>query len=1182
VRNFAKLRTKDIYPGVDVIYYGDNRRLEFDFVVAPMADPRAIALTLSGMDKLYINADGELVAEVNGHPVTFAKPYAYQKVTGSAKAVSVEYALAGPGKAQLQIGDYDKNLELVIDPVLSYSTYLGGTQADTANGIAVDLSGNAYITGQTSSIGKDASPVYFPGGPNATGPKGASYKDCNAYVTKLDPTGATVLFTTFIAGVTSNESGCASGNGIALDNTALNATPSPNGYPNVYVVGSTNFPDMPLAGSYNGGDHDAFIVILNSVTGALIRSTYLGGGSDDQGYAIAVDPQQNVIVAGQTASFDFPAYNGFEPIVEKYVAFVTKLDFGLHIDRPSAVAPLLYGSSPMSYRHASATDSCGNGSPCPATPNPNLIYYFFSAVYGGQLVAPSPTWPFDYVKGVVIGSWMPTGTVVPTVNNQTFTVGAVPYGAITVGTPTGCPSLTQTYPALILFAQNAGNAVNLEWGTCNSSTIGGVIYDDGGVNWEILAVAPFIEPLYATTEAYGVALDPIGDVYVVGGTNTAELHPSLPGPAPANGGIDWLPQADTHYAGTGAWIIKLLGHDTTNSAKNAGWPVYLTALGTNQTDVTQTVNAARGVAVDSEGRATVVGTTTGGLHPASVGLNPSPIGAPPTTDAFLLRMNAAGSGIEYVTYLGGTGNDQGLAVAVDAGGWAYVAGSTQSTNIPLKNPIVVDPVGGATQNSLGGVPPNAQDAYLVALSPDGTELIMSAYLGGSTGADQANAIALSPSGNGDIYVAGNTGSSDFPLMPLAPLNPVIGRSAYAGDGDVFVSKILGASFPAVTVTPLSLNFGNQTVGFSSSTTKTITLQSTGPATLNITSITGSAEFSETNTCGARLSPAGGANTTCTITVTFTPSSYGSQTGVVTIVDDATNSPQSVSLQGFGTLVQDSVSPTSLNFGTITLGAPPSAAQTVTVTNTDPTQTLIISTTNPPITGDFSVSSNTCNTSLTAGQSCAIGVIFTPVAPGSRIGTLVIPTANGNSSLSVQLTGIGNGAGSVGGTGSNPSDLTLTASPTAVTVAKGTQQTITVTLTAPAGFSQNVTLACTATGGATCTVTQQPQPNPVTGAAPSTATVSVSVPAGNTITISNLIRPGRLLATLLPFGGIGLIFAGRRRRWLLMLGLVVCLALGMVSCGGGGGSSSSSQTPQVKVTATTSSGTAQCVVALTMQ
>ena len=90
-----------------------------------------------------------------------------------------------------------------------------------------------------------------------------------------------------------------------------------------------------------GGDTDPFIAILNSQTGTLIRSTYLGGNGTDVGYAIAVDPQQNVIVAGKTNSFNFPAYNGFEPITEAYVAFVTKLDFGLHIDTPSATLPLL-------------------------------------------------------------------------------------------------------------------------------------------------------------------------------------------------------------------------------------------------------------------------------------------------------------------------------------------------------------------------------------------------------------------------------------------------------------------------------------------------------------------------------------------------------------------------------------------------------------------------------------------------------------------------------------------------------------------------------------------------------------------------------------------------------------------------------------------------------------------------
>jgi hypothetical protein len=446
-------------------------------------------------------------------------------------------------------------------------------------------------------------------------------------------------------------------------------------------------------------------------------------------------------------------------------------------------------------------------------------------------------------------------------------------------------------------------------------------------------------------------------------------------------------------------------------------------------------------------------------------------------------------------------------------------------------------------------------------------------------------MALSPTGNGDIYLAGNTNSYDFPLVPVAvPGNTVLGRSANAGNGDAFVTKVLGASFPMVTISPISqsLTFANQAVGFSSAATQTVTLTSTGQVPLTINSITSTGDFTQVNTCGTGLPAATSSQNTCTITVTFTPSAVGTRSGTLTISDDATNSPQTVGLQGNGVLVQDSVSPLSLSFASTTLGTT-SAAQTVTVTNTDTAQTLIISSV-PVITGDYSLSSNTCNSLLAPGQSCTVGVTFTPVAPGSRIGTLII-NGNGNTfPATVSLTGVGNGSGSVSGSGGTPSALTLTASPTALTVAKGAQETVTITLTAPTGFSQTVTLACTATGGATCTVTQ-PSPNPVTGAAPSTATVTVSVPSGNTITISNLIRPGRLLATLLPFGGIGLIFAGRRRRWLLMLGLVVCLALGMVNCGGGGGgggSSSSSQTPQLKVTATTPSGSSQVVVALTMQ
>ena len=205
------------------------------------------------MDKLYINAEGELVAEVSGHPVRFAKPRAYQNVAGSAKAVSVEYALAGEGKARLQIGDYDKNLELVIDPTLSYSTYLGGSKGDTANGIAVDAAGNAYITGQTCSIGLDTGSqhmVIFPGASLAG--TAATSATCVAYVTSLDPTGA-VLYTTYIGGtVPTPGNASATGNGIALDDVSLHTIvpvkPNGNANPNVYIVGTTSFQDMPFVG----------------------------------------------------------------------------------------------------------------------------------------------------------------------------------------------------------------------------------------------------------------------------------------------------------------------------------------------------------------------------------------------------------------------------------------------------------------------------------------------------------------------------------------------------------------------------------------------------------------------------------------------------------------------------------------------------------------------------------------------------------------------------------------------------------------------------------------------------------------------------------------------------------------------------------------------------------------------
>ena len=225
VHNFAKLRARSVYPGVDVVYYGDHRRLEFDFVIAPQADPKSIAMTFSGMDKLS-TADGDLVAELNGRSIRFAKPFAYQRVAGEKKPVSVEYVLADAGKVRLKTGAYDKILELVIDPVISYATYLGGASGDFANGMVVNGLGEAFITGKTCSND------FFTVNPNSSG---TTFKgSCDAFVTKLSADGSAVLFTTFIAGqIPEPIDATASGNGIALDNAG-----------HVYVAGTTNFRDI--------------------------------------------------------------------------------------------------------------------------------------------------------------------------------------------------------------------------------------------------------------------------------------------------------------------------------------------------------------------------------------------------------------------------------------------------------------------------------------------------------------------------------------------------------------------------------------------------------------------------------------------------------------------------------------------------------------------------------------------------------------------------------------------------------------------------------------------------------------------------------------------------------------------------------------------------------------------------
>jgi hypothetical protein len=277
-----------VYPGIDVAFHGNQRSLEYDFNVSPGADPRRIVLGFSGARGIRLDAQGSLVLRVGGAELRELAPVAYQLVGGRRHAVSSRFVLVGSGKVGISTGSYDRRLPLVIDPVLSYSTYLGGSGGDQGFGIAVDGQGNTYVTGNAQS--SNAGVVPFPTkNPIQADNAGGSFID--AFVTKLNPQGSALVYSTYLGGTGRDD-----GMGIAVD-----------GQGSAYVTGSTQSSGSPPAGfptqnpfqpSMGGGLSDAFLTKLNPQGSALVYSTYLGGTDNDFGAGVTVDAQGNANVTG--------------------------------------------------------------------------------------------------------------------------------------------------------------------------------------------------------------------------------------------------------------------------------------------------------------------------------------------------------------------------------------------------------------------------------------------------------------------------------------------------------------------------------------------------------------------------------------------------------------------------------------------------------------------------------------------------------------------------------------------------------------------------------------------------------------------------------------------------------------------------------------------------------------------
>src|SRR5947207_1635818 len=280
VPTYAKVRYTDLYPRIDLLYYGNQRQLEYDLVVRPGADPTRIVLDIQGADRLQVDAQGDLVLQMTVGPIRQRKPVIYQEIDGVRKDIPGGYVLKGEHQVGYKVAAYDASQPLVIDPILSYSTYLGGSNEDRDTRIAVDAAGNAYVAGETGSSDFPTTAGAFQrtfGGPVCDG------CTSNAFVTKLDSTGSALVYSTYLGG-----SGRDGGWGIAVDTLG-----------NAYVTGqtfSTDFPTTPGAiqttfggggGFFRGGD--AFVTKLNPTASALVYSTYLGGLGSDTGIATALE-----------------------------------------------------------------------------------------------------------------------------------------------------------------------------------------------------------------------------------------------------------------------------------------------------------------------------------------------------------------------------------------------------------------------------------------------------------------------------------------------------------------------------------------------------------------------------------------------------------------------------------------------------------------------------------------------------------------------------------------------------------------------------------------------------------------------------------------------------------------------------------------------------------------------------
>ncbi len=1008
VPTYGSVRYKNVYPGIDLVYYGNHRQLEYSFEVSPDADPTLIQFEIEGASQIELAANGDLIVKTHNAALSFQSPTFYQINGGSRVQLQGKYLLKSPTRVGFQVVLPDSRDPIVIDqdaahstyssagrehpqPMTAsppnphsvvYSTYLGGSGDDFPTGLAVDSSGSVYVSGYTDSTGF---PVTAVGDPYP----GADH----VFVAKLDPSGSTLVYADYIGG-----SGYDYGYALALDSAN-----------EVYVTGSTSSPDFPVVNAYQSsypGSFNAFITKLSGDGSSLLYSTYLGGNGSDTPASIALDGLSDILVAGSTTSTNFPVANAYQSSASPNQGSVYGT-YGFLTEFVPDGSSLVY--STYLAGNSNVANNCG-GTPCWVEPS-SLIQAL--AVDGSGNA---------YVAGYTNTYNFPTTSGTYQTTNQTQSNAIIAF--VSKISPSGTLSYsTYFYESSGLFTEINAIAVDAS----DSAYVSGFSYSDGtfpvtstaicdptvygiacsyafvtkfDATASTLVYSTFLGPNnYATPAA--LVLDSSNDAFVLASTTSSSFG-IVNGVESYSGGNDVLLAEVDPVAGSELFATYLGGSSDETGvgmALDSGGNLYIAGT-TDSTDFPTTEAAFQTqFGGNTDGFVTKISASSAAsvsLNPYSLQYSSQQVGSTSSSQQVLLRNMSSGSVTVSISATGDFGETDNCGTSVPAASSCTLSVTFTPTAPGLRTGSI------AISDSAAGSP------QTVALSGTGlgsaatfspTSLIFPSIQVGTSSAGEA--VTLTNPGNeslsvSNIQITGDYGQTNNCPATLATNSSCVinvtftPTAAGSRSGSITISDnafgspqtvaLSGTGLQtALSLTPTSLTFLSTPVG-TSSATQHVTLSNQGNENLNISSIQITAGYQQSNNCPGSLV----AGSSCTIGVTFTPTASGNRVGTIGITDSAAGSPQVVTLGGTGSDFKLASSSPST---TISAGATASYALSVSPVGGAFTDPIKLSCSGIPAQSTCSLSpasvtpnSNPATVNLTIATTSSSAKAF-PVVPG---------------------------------------------------------------------------------------------------------------------------------------------------------------------------------------------------------